>query len=101
MKIVSKQARAMRRRWKQSLSPGLERTARVNTFPGGGDDSGGGGADLGDGEVSGGVNWCLIMVKAVAMMVHGSYQRDPGCQILRRQHHQSRTFADLSSSASG
>ena len=23
----------MRRRWKQSLSPGLERTARVNTFP--------------------------------------------------------------------
>ena len=31
----------------------------------------------------------------------GSYQRDPGCQILRRQLHQSRTFEDLSSSASG
>ena len=42
MKIVSKQARAMSRRWKQSLSPGRERTARVNTFPGGGGGGGGG-----------------------------------------------------------
>ena len=31
----------------------------------------------------------------------GSYQRDPGCQILIRQLHQSRTFEDLSSSALG
>ena len=30
-----------------------------------------------------------------------SYQRDPGCQILRRQLHQNKTFEDLSSSASG
>ena len=58
MKIVSKQARAISSRWKQSLRPGRERTASVNTFPGGGDGSGGG-AHLVDGEVSGGVNWCL------------------------------------------
>ena len=41
MKMVSKQARAINRRWKLSLSPGLERTDRVNTFPGGGEVSGG------------------------------------------------------------
>ena len=55
MKIVSKQARAMRRRWKQSLSPGRERTARVNTFPGG--CGGGGGGGVGDANEYGAVNY--------------------------------------------
>ena len=50
MKMVSKQARAINRRWKLSLSPGLERTDRVNTFPG--DDE----------EVSGGYNDVVVLV---------------------------------------
>ena len=45
----------MRRRWKQSLSPGLERTARVNTFPGGGGGDGGDGGGGGDGDNEDGV----------------------------------------------
>ena len=53
MKMVSKQARAINRRWKLSLSPGLERTDRVNTFPGGGGDND-------DGEVSGGDNDVVV-----------------------------------------
>ena len=52
MKMVSKQARAISRRWKLSLSPGLERTDRVNTFPGGGRDN----------EVSGGYNDVVVLV---------------------------------------
>ena len=46
MKMVSKQARAINRRWKLSLSPGLERTARVNKFPGGGEEISGGDNDV-------------------------------------------------------
>ena len=38
-----------------SLSPGLERTARVNTFPGGGGHNG-------DDEVSGGYNDVVVLV---------------------------------------
>ena len=53
MKMVSKQARAINRRWKLSLSPGLERTARVNTFPGG---------DHDDEEVGGGYNDVVVLV---------------------------------------
>ena len=54
MKMVSKQARAINRRWKLSLSPGLERTDRVNTFPGGGDND--------DEEVSGRYNDVVVLV---------------------------------------
>ena len=50
MKMVSKQASAINRRWKLSLSPGLERTTRVKTFPGG------------DEEVSGGYNDVVVLV---------------------------------------
>ena len=53
MKMVSKQARAINRRWKLSLSPGLERTDRVNTFPGGYN---------GDEEVSGGYSDVVVLV---------------------------------------
>ena len=53
MKMVSKQARAISRRWKLSLSPGLERTDRVNTFPGDNYD---------DEEVSGGYNDVVVLV---------------------------------------
>ena len=52
MKMVSKQARAISRRWKLSLSPGLERTDRVNTFPGGG----------GDNDDDGGYNDVVVLV---------------------------------------